>query len=54
MPIYDVTISRTELITFRLEAADSADADARALADGDEEASRTTDETTVSVELAQP
>lgn len=36
MPEFLVTVRRTELITFRLEATDAADADYRALVDGEE------------------
>jgi hypothetical protein len=49
MPLWDVTVRRTELITFRVEAPDPETADAEAFG-GEEIASKTKDCTTVSIE----
>lgn len=46
---YEVVVSRTERIVFLVTADSPEDAANRALSDGDEVASRTTDLTTISV-----
>lgn len=46
---YQVTIERTELITFELAAVSLGDAEARFLADGEETASKTAATTVVEV-----
>lgn len=47
---YAVTVRRTELITFSVEATSKEDAEARYLMDGEEEMSRTKESTVVDVE----
>jgi hypothetical protein len=49
-PIFEVTISRTESITFRLGAADAAEAEAN-MYEGDEVGSKTTNTDVESVDL---
>ena len=44
MPRFSVLVSRTEHITFELDADDAADASARYLSDGEEVSSRTVDD----------
>jgi len=48
---YEVTISRTEIITFRLKATSPEDAEERYLMDGEEVRSKTSGTTIESVEL---
>lgn len=49
MPTYEVTVSRTERITFQLTAASPQDAEDRYLSDGEETASKTSDLSVLSV-----
>lgn len=53
-PLWHVTIERTERITFALRAVDEAHADAAALVAGDEVASKTVAETTLTIEKQEP
>lgn len=50
MPVYEVTVTRTETIIFSLTAADRAEAEANYLWDGDEVASETTHLSVLNVE----
>lgn len=54
MPAYLVTIRRTELISFEVEATTADAAEADYLTSGDEVASSTESTETVSVEQADP